>query len=473
MMNPEELSAIKAKRNAAIIAPAGHGKTEMIVDLVEAADQKVLIVTHTNAGIDALAKRFRKRGIDREKYSITTIAGFCIRWCNAYPFTGHIRNIPVTSKEYYPMQYKGTVLIFRNAWARDILKRTYGCVIVDEYQDCVLEQHQIFLEINKTLPVIVFGDPLQAIFGWAGNLVSWNNLSFEIVQVQTYPWRWHKTNPALGQYLNNIRLALMPGLNGQKVSIEIKPVNKCVRVLPSSCKYNLSIFFHYVMGYKSVLFISKLSPGQAKFSQLTGGIFQNDEPQEIEDLFEIAKTLDEGNETNSSKAIMTFLEKTSTKINTELHSYKKHIESGDFDFSAIRKHKAFGILMSKVVVNYSINSILNVLEWVKGNGTFKIYRKELYNELCRALKYAREKDITVFESVQKIRMLPGLQRKYPGFKMLSSRTVLSKGLEFECVVVDLERSFSVTDYYVAMTRATKEVIVICDNKYVTLEAPKL
>ena len=57
--------------------------------------------------------------------------------------------------------------------------------------------------------------------------------------------------------------------------------------------------------------------------------------------------------------------------------------------------------------------------------------------------------------------------------MLSSRTVLSKGLEFECVVVDLERSFSVTDYYVAMTRATKEVIVICDNKYVTLEAPKL
>ena len=198
-MNPEELSAIKAKRNAAIIAPAGHGKTEMIVDLVEAADQKVLIVTHTNAGIDALAKRFRKRGIDREKYSITTIAGFCIRWCNAYPFTGHIRNIPVTSKEYYPMQYKGTVLIFRNAWARDILKRTYGCVIVDEYQDCVLEQHQIFLEINKTLPVIVFGDPLQAIFGWAGNLVSWNNLSFEIVQVQTYPWRWHKTNPALGK----------------------------------------------------------------------------------------------------------------------------------------------------------------------------------------------------------------------------------------------------------------------------------
>ena len=170
---------------------------------------------------------------------------------------------------------------------------------------------------------------------------------------------------------------------------------------------------------------------------------------------------------------MSFIEKTSTMINTELRSYKKHIENEDFDFSAIRKHKAFGVLLSKVVDNYSVNSILNILEWVKDNGTFKIYRKELYNELCRALKYAREKDITVFESAKKIRMLPGLQNKYPGFKMLSSRTVLSKGLEFECVVIDLERSFSVTDFYVAITRATKEIIFICDTNTVTLAAPKL
>ncbi len=471
-MNPEELSAIKAKRNAAIIAPAGHGKTEMIVDLVEAAEQKVLIVTHTNAGIDALAKRLRKRGIDRKRYSITTIAGFCLRWCNAYPFTGNIRNIPVTSKEYYPMQYKGAILIFRNAWAREIIKNTYECVIVDEYQDCVLDQHQIFLEINKTLPVIVFGDPLQAIFGWAGNLVSWSNLSFEIVHVQTYPWRWHKTNPALGQYLNNIRLALMPGLNGQKVSIEIKPVENCVKVLPSLCKHDLSILNH-VRGYNSVLFIAKWPTEQSAFCQLTGGRFQNDEPQGLSELYKVAEILDEGNGAKSSIAIMSFLERTSTRIKKELGSYEKRITNGDFNFSDLKKHKDFGILMSKVIENHSINNILNVLEWVRDNGIFKLYRKELYYELCRSLKYARENKISIIESAQRIRMLPGLQRRYPGFRTLSSRTVLSKGLEFECVIIDLEKPMSVTDYYVAMTRATKEVIVICDKRIITLEAPKL
>ena len=57
--------------------------------------------------------------------------------------------------------------------------------------------------------------------------------------------------------------------------------------------------------------------------------------------------------------------------------------------------------------------------------------------------------------------------------MLSSRTVLSKGLEFECVIVDLTKSLSVTDFYVAMTRATKQIILVTDAKEIMLDAPKL
>ena len=113
------------------------------------------------------------------------------------------------------------------------------------------------------------------------------------------------------------------------------------------------------------------------------------------------------------------------------------------------------------------------MEWVKNKGDFKFYRKELFYELCRSLRYSRENDISILESAQKIRMMPGLQRKYPGFKMLSSRTVLSKGLEFECVIIDMGKALTVTDYYVAMTRATKEIILISDKKTAVLEAPKL
>lgn len=50
-MKAEEIALIQSKHNAAIIAPAGHGKTEMITDLVDNLPGKKLVLTHTNAGI--------------------------------------------------------------------------------------------------------------------------------------------------------------------------------------------------------------------------------------------------------------------------------------------------------------------------------------------------------------------------------------------------------------------------------------
>lgn len=70
-MKPEELNSIFEKRNAYIIAPAGHGKTEMIVDLVQASTGKALLLTHTNAGVEALRKRLKKKNVNEKKYSIS------------------------------------------------------------------------------------------------------------------------------------------------------------------------------------------------------------------------------------------------------------------------------------------------------------------------------------------------------------------------------------------------------------------
>lgn len=48
-MTNDELLRVNALQNAAIIAPAGHGKTEMIADLVEHSHKRQLLLTHTNA----------------------------------------------------------------------------------------------------------------------------------------------------------------------------------------------------------------------------------------------------------------------------------------------------------------------------------------------------------------------------------------------------------------------------------------
>ena len=58
-MTNDELLRVNALQNAAIIAPAGHGKTEMIADLVEHSHKRQLLLTHTNAGVDAITNRLR------------------------------------------------------------------------------------------------------------------------------------------------------------------------------------------------------------------------------------------------------------------------------------------------------------------------------------------------------------------------------------------------------------------------------
>ena len=46
-MKAEEIALIQSKQNAAIVAPAGHGKTEMITDLVnKAVGKKACTYTH-------------------------------------------------------------------------------------------------------------------------------------------------------------------------------------------------------------------------------------------------------------------------------------------------------------------------------------------------------------------------------------------------------------------------------------------
>lgn len=83
--------------------------------------------------------------------------------------------------------------------------------------------------------------------------------------------------------------------------------------------------------------------------------------------------------------------------------------------------------------------------------------------MIRTVKYAIDKDITYFEAANHIRKDSALQKHYTGFRFLSSRTSLSKGLEFDCVVIDMRDPLPAKDFYVAMTRAMKKIYIISDS----------
>lgn len=130
-MNEHEIDTIMKLPNAAIVAPAGHGKTEMITELVINGTGKQLLLTHTNAGVDAITKRLMKNGISKEKYTVSTIAAFCIKWCVSYSYSAQFdKNLsPLNgreeSKKYYDQLYCGAKRIFERTWAGKVLQSSY------------------------------------------------------------------------------------------------------------------------------------------------------------------------------------------------------------------------------------------------------------------------------------------------------------------------------------------------------------
>lgn len=471
-VNKNDIATVSSMNCAAIIAPAGHGKTEMIVDLVNAIDGKHLLLTHTNAGVDALQRRLRKKSVSKDKYSVNTIAGFCMKWCDAYPNISRINsNITISDREFYPMYYTGACELFKQEWACNVLKATYSTVIVDEYQDCVINQHDIFREISNFLRVYVLGDPLQAIFGWAGMLVQWDNLSFPILEFKTTPWRWKNTNMELGNYLSEIRIKLLGALNGNKITINTKNVGSSISVVPCSKGKSLQ-FFKSLQDYKSVLFINKWPKDQLDVCLRSNGLFQNDEPQALKELYDFARHVDTDEGPNLARVIYNFIKLCLIHISKELESYDKRLSKGSEDFHLIRKHREFGQRLSNVIRYKRTQDVLQALCYFKDCPEFRIYRKELYFESIRALNYSITHNISVEEAAQQIRLSPTKIKKYSDFHFLSSRTVLSKGLEYECVVINLSNyqntPYNVTDFYVALTRATKKIYLITDKETIDL-----
>jgi hypothetical protein len=465
-MTPTEISILLGKHNGAIVAPAGHGKTEMIVDIVSVAVGRQLLLTHTNAGVDALKRRLKKKNIPESKYSIFTIAAFCIRWCLAYKNTAGCPDFNGVEDVDYNLLYDATANIFKHKWAGEILLHSYTNILVDEYQDCTIDQHKLIVELNCFLPVYILGDPLQGIFDWRKPIVNWSTLEFERFELHTEPWRWKNTNPLLGAYLDKVRAVLLPALDGKMVPIQIGPVGNFIKTITpaqfDANQYKLS------SKYKSVLYITKWPQKQLRVCQQHPWKFQYDETQELKDLLNYAQFFDAKDGYERSLMAIRFLSECATQVTSELKSYILHLENKDCDFSRIHKHEA----LKSAIVDYcrriDYQALIDILKWPMEYNKSSIYRRELYNEMIRAIRLAEQHNCTIHEAALQIRSVPALRKDYNRFRFLSSRTLLSKGLEFDCVLIDMTEPPKVKDFYVAITRARYEVIFITNTNRIIL-----
>lgn len=452
-----------------VIAPAGFGKTEEIVCAVKESQGKSLVLTHTRAGVAALKERFQKYNIDKNCYEVTTIAAFCLKWCKAFPNSADISGDFFEKEIDYQKVYAGATKILSHEWAIRIFMRSYDTVFVDEYQDCVLTQHELFMSLSDFVPLRIYGDPLQGIFYWVKGdpLVKWNLFDFPIVEPLSIAWRWKKTNPQLGQILMDMRQCLLPTLSGQSCELSLKNVENSVAVIDFST-WNNGNFVYKIKKYKSIVFITTIEQKQNNFSLHRGGFFQSDEPKDLSKLKTQLLEIENLKGTEKALAWINIVRTGANSINTELKSYINKLEKGATDFTRIKKHENVGRCLQKLAEDGDPQATLDFINSIDEEG-FKIYRKEFFYRIVKIYKYMIEENTSIEEAINLLENNNYRMEQRPKYSRLSSRTVLTKGLEFECVIVDAFDGMDARDFYVAVTRATKMVYVLTNNSTLHFE----
>lgn len=226
-MAPNDVDLLSIQRGL-IIAPAGCGKTQLIVEALKrhAGTKPILVLTHTNAGVAALRIRLDKSDVRASAYRVFTIDGFAIRLVGMFPRSAEFDPARLTvDRPPYREIRAAACNVLKTKRIHDSISATYARLLVDEYQDCSQWQHAIVSYLSHVLPTCVLGDQLQAIFDFGDDgLADWHQHvggHFPRAAELTTPHRWINAGaPDLGQWVLAARSKL---LSGQTIDLREAP----------------------------------------------------------------------------------------------------------------------------------------------------------------------------------------------------------------------------------------------------------
>lgn len=465
-----EIEKFILKRKAIVIAPAGYGKTHLIVNCLKESKKKQLILTHTHAGVAAIKERIKKSDIPTRKYHVETITSFSQKYVHAF-YSG--TDIPKQehSKTYYPFIINKCRELFKIDLISSVFKRSYSGLFVDEYQDCNNTQHLLIKTLSDYLPTRILGDPLQGIFNFNGSDIIdlEDELEFREFNENKYslsfPWRWKSTNEELGQELDQIRKKIIKGTPieiSQLKQIETRRYDSAKLFNP---KYEFSKFIYSLMSQKSLLIIHPDSSNlnvRINFNKNFKNKFKLLESIDGKDFYKEAKKLDEMTKETSFENLKMLSEKLFNKT-----ALNKWFNANGIKNKRKEEDKIFSNTLKEIVSDLeggiNLNKIKFFFETLKQLPEISIVRKELLNSIMISVDQASTSDQTIYEAMlshrNKIRVIG---RKVSG-KCLGT-TLLTKGLEFDTVVVLKANHFTCKkNFYVAISRACKR-LVLCYEK---------
>lgn len=449
-----------------INAPAGCGKTQLIASaLVKRNHERpVLVLTHTNAGRAALEQRLRKLGVERGTARVATLDSWAIRLVQSFPtrsgLSAGVLRVQGNSADYQAIRH-AALRILDAGDADKVLHATYSRVVVDEYQDCGAAQHRMVKHLAKLLPTIVLGDHLQVIFDFAGPVVDWRNEvlpAFPSIPWKRVPWRWKNSgSPELGDWLlNTVRPALSQA--GGCVDLSTAPKEVVwVRLEGTEAQKSqarLAAAKAKFLGTALIIADSRNKEGQWDIARRTRSTMV--EANEMVDFIKFASVFDPDTSDSLDIAVGFFGTLLAGLGPVQLVARVKSLHAGRAKIKATE--------LEDICLTYlrspSFRSAADMLDsFGRVHGVFA-FRPDVVGLCSKALR-ATTAETKLREAAlrerERFRHIPRTIR----FRSVGS-TLLLKGLEADVAVVLEPEKMNARNLYVAMTRASK-TLIICSS----------
>ncbi|EMK7708431.1 TPA: UvrD-helicase domain-containing protein [Yersinia enterocolitica] len=459
-----------------VVAPAGCGKTQLIIDILSIKQSKpYLVLTHTTAGVSALKRRLRNLKVPAENYVVTTIDGWSLRIANSFPRSCPIQYSMDNERLFYP-ELRQVVLHFLNTGAlNQIIKASYSKLFVDEYQDCNSEQHAMVVSLSSIVPTVVFGDPMQCIFDFRNAVMpNWEldvQRIFPLIGTLNTPWRWNNAKaPQLGLWILEARELLK---QNRSIDLLTCPNHIFWHALTGNTQTDLtnqrheqhSILNRFPTDSLLVIGSSVNELSRHKYAQSSSRI-EVVEKVSLETVIAAARQFDL---LHGKGLVDKILQVASTMLtNIEIPQTTRRIETilnGRSRSPVTPSEQA----LCNIVANSSRHNILAALQQLELKQGTRLYRRAAYTALKDTISLSisvPEKTISEAASIVRERVRQEGDRRIPNRAIGS--TLLLKGLEADhCLILDAQgQGMNARHLYVALSRGAKTVTIFSKYQHI-------
>lgn len=469
----EQAAAILAAAPCSIEMPAGTGKTHILGAAAAVAAEnshRSLVLTHTNAGVDAIRKRLRQFGVPVAMVRVDTLTSWAFTLSRSYSNIAGVTVNEVPDWTQSKAYLEGASKVARATTIADMHGASFDYLFIDEYQDCSLVMHDFVLTLAAAIPqTVVLGDRLQSIFTFDGPMATWDHHvlpTFPRHHVPVHPHRWSGYNTALGAWLLDVRNHLAPGKTFDFAHYSVKGLSFIQTSGPTTIAQAAHRFRDFS---ETVVLLDKWARDVAGHASRLGGSYSVMEDISGNFMRGMLEDIPASGDPEIARWFTEFAKSCVVGLAGIDAPVLKRLARGE----TVSHYQRTGIspvlaALDALLANPTHEQINTAAVAVRSTPGLRVYRWEAWNDTLAALKRASLEGGEPLDHLARVRDRVRRLGRHPESRT-ASRTLLVKGLEYDHVIIaDLNKMTDPSNLYVALSRARKSITIIGKNSRILL-----